>query len=169
MVSFCCLDFVCLICFCLVCYYIIATNNYTIKQTGGPRRLMTPQVTVTIRQRFRAYKRKPLFKTTAKSTAAATSIGSVRNWHSTHSCMCFVICVRCPPQWWCTHSVQDASAFSEDSWMCNDDSTSIGRNTANKTYADICLRIVTFMTAKLQQFISNPIRNLLKLLKVWRI
>lgn len=113
---------------------------------------MVPQQTAWLPHKGRVWRFLHTWTYMMTAITTAISIDNVRNWHSTQSCAHVAIVVRWPWQWWCTHSLHSVSVVSGISWKWSDENTSIDRNTANKTPADICLQIA-FTNAKLQHFI----------------
>lgn len=87
------------------------------------------------------------------AAAAAVSMVSVRNWHSTQSCAHVAVWVRCPWQLWCVQSIQSFSAWeTASSCTWSDEKTSIGRNTANSNHDARCRFVVKFTAAKVIRF-----------------
>ena len=118
---------------------------------GGPLVTIAPQQTVWQSHIGWARNFLQTWTYTMTATIIAASIGKVRNWHSTQSCVHVAVAVKWPWQLWCTQSLHSVSLVCGASWMCSDDNISIGRNTANKTIADICL-LVVFTAAKVRSF-----------------
>ena len=111
------------------------------QKVGGPLVTIVPQQALW--QMHKVWARNFLHTLiyTVTASITATNIGNVRNWHSTHSCAHVAIAVRWPWQLWCTQSLHSVSIACGASWIWSDDKASIGRNTANKKNADICLRV----------------------------
>ena len=125
--------------------YVKKQENQT---DGGPLVTMAPQQAVRLPHKGCAWYSLHTWTYTMTAIMTAVNIGNVRNWHSTQSCAQVAITDRWPWQLWCTQSLHSVSVVCEISWIWSDENISIGKNTANKIYADICLRIV-FTAAKI--------------------
>ena len=118
-------------------------------KVGGPRVTMVPQHMAWTLCRSWAWLFKHTWTYTMTTITVAVIIVSVTNWHSTQSWAHVAVAVMCPWQLWCTQSLHSVSVACGTSWKWSEENISIGRNTANKIHAEICLRIV-FTTAKVR-------------------
>jgi len=101
------------------------------------------------------------------SAATATiSMGRLSSWQTTQEWSDGDCWARWPPQWWWIHSAQVEAADRSDWWICSDENTSIGTNTANSTQEQICLFVFVFTASSIACIVPNTRKSGAKLQKI---